>query len=48
MEFEESVWLKVHGGREREALCSGCVYMPSVSVSVYVMEDILGLNRKEG
>ena len=47
--YEESVWMKVRGGRGREALYIGCVYMPtdnSVS-SVYeqLKEDVLSFKR---
>ena len=32
--YEESVWMKVRGGRGREALYIGCVYMPTDTVAV--------------
>ena len=27
--YEESLWLKVRGGRGRDSLYIGCVYMPT-------------------
>ena len=52
--YEESVWMKVRGGRGREALYIGCVYMPTDSNSVSVMdsvyeqlkEDVLSFKQK--
>ena len=35
MEYEESVWMKVRGGR---ALYVGCVYMPTDSTSVVAVD----------
>ena len=56
VEYEESVWMKVRGGRGGSALYVGCVYMPTDSTSVaavdagYVRlkEDVLSFrqNRK--
>ena len=48
------VWMKVRGGRGREALYIGCVYMPTDSNSVSVMdsvyeqlkEDVLSFKQK--
>ena len=53
-EYEESVWMKVRGGRGRSALYVGCVYMPTDSRSVaavdatYVRlkEDVLSFRQK--
>ena len=53
--YEESVWMKVRGERGRLALCIGCVYMPTDSTSVPVLdtcyerlkEDILSFREKE-
>ena len=44
--YEESVWMKVRGGRWREALYIGCVYMPTDNNSVsgvyeQLKEDVL-------
>ena len=49
--YEESVWIKVRGGRGREALYIGCVYMPTDSNSVssvyeHHKEDVLSLKQK--
>ena len=52
--YEESVWMKVQGERGRLALYIGCVYMPTDSTSVAVLdtcyerlkEDILGFREK--
>ena len=52
VEYEESVWMKVRGGRGRSAV--GCVYMPTDSTSVaavdtgYVRlkEDVLSFRQK--
>ena len=54
VEYEESVWMKVRGGRGRSALYVGCVYMPTDSTSVaavdagYVRlkEDVLSFRLK--
>ena len=54
VKYEESVWMKVRGGREREALYICCVYMPMDSSSVSVIresyaslkEDVLGFKQK--
>ena len=54
MEYEESVWMKVRGGRGRSALYVGCVYMPTENTSVaavdasYVRlkEDVLTFRQK--
>ena len=39
VKYEESVWMKLHTERGREALYIGCVYMPTSSTSVSVMES---------
>ena len=39
IKYEESVWMKVRGGRGREALYICCVYMPMDSSSVSVIEE---------
>ena len=52
--YEESVWMKVHGGRGRDALYICCVYMPTDSTSVPVIdssyeklkEDVLSFKQK--
>ena len=50
--YDESVWMKVHGGRGRSDLYIGCVYMPTDSTSVAVVdsnrlkEDVLALERR--
>ena len=36
--YEESVWMKVWGERGRLALFIGCVYMPTDSTSVAVLD----------
>ena len=54
VEYEESVWMKVWGGRGRSALYVGCVYMPTDSTGVaavdacYVRltEDVLTFTQK--
>ena len=51
MKYDESVWMKVCGGRGRSALYIGCVYMPtSVAVvdSCYdrLKEDVLCFREK--
>ena len=38
VEYEESVWMKVRGGRGRSALYVGCVYMPTDSTSVVAVD----------
>ena len=51
MKYDESVWMKVHGERGRAALFVCCVYLPTDSSSVAVVdscydrlkEDVLGL-----
>ena len=57
VKYEESVWMKVHGGIGRETLYIGCVFMPTDSNSLSVMDRVfmkslrricLVLNRKEG
>ena len=37
--YEESVWMKVRGERGRLALCIGCVYMPTDSTNVAVLDN---------
>ena len=55
LKYEESVWMKIRSERGREALYIGCVYMPTESTSVCIMEscyerlteDILSFREKE-
>ena len=52
--YEESVWMKIRSERGREALYIGCVYMPTDSTSISVMdscyerlkEDVLSFREK--
>ena len=50
--YEESVWMKVRGESGRLALYIGCVYMPTDSMSVAVLdtcyerEDVLSFREK--
>ena len=37
--YEESVWMKVRGGRGKEALYLFCVYMPTEGSAAAVIED---------
>ena len=54
VKYEESVWMKVHSDRGREALYIGCVYMPTDSTSISVVdscyyrlkEDVLSFKEK--
>ena len=54
VKYEESVWMKIRSERGREALYIGCVYMPTDSTSVSVMdscyerlkEDVLSFREK--
>ena len=54
VKYEESVWMKVRSERGREALYIGCVYMPTDSASIYVVdscyerlkEDVLSFREK--
>ena len=39
VKYEESVWMKIHSERGREALYIGCVYIPTDSTSVSVMDS---------
>ena len=39
VKYEESVWMKVHSERRREALYVGCVYMLTDITSVSVMDS---------
>ena len=39
VKYEESVWIKLHSESGREALYIGCVYMPTDSISVSIMES---------
>ena len=56
VEYEESVWMKVRGGRGRSALYVGCVYMPIDSTCVAAVdagymrlkEDVLLTFRQKG
>ena len=36
--LEESAWIKVRGGRGKDSLCIGCVYMPTTTASVSMMD----------
>ena len=36
--LEESAWIKVRGGRDKESLYIGCVYMPTTTTSVSTMD----------
>ena len=47
--YEESVWMKVQGGRGKEALYLFCVYMPtegSAAAVIEVKEDVLEFQQK--
>ena len=44
--LEESAWIKVRGGRGKESLYIGCVYMPTTTASVSMM-DACYKNLKE-
>ena len=51
--YKESVWMKVRGGRGKEALYLCCVYMPTEGSAAAVIEDgygrmYLSINRREG
>ena len=54
--YEESIWLRIWGQRGREVLFLGCVYMPTESSSVSVLntcyellkEDVLNFKEKGG
>ena len=54
MKYDESVWMNVRSERRREALYIGCVYMPTDSTSVFVVdscyerlkEDVLSFKEK--
>ena len=39
VKYEESVWMKVHSERGREALYIGCVYMPTDSTSISIVDS---------
>ena len=39
VKYEESVWMKIRSERGREALYIGCVYMPTDSTSISVMDS---------
>ena len=39
VKYEESVWMKIRSEGGREALYIGCVYMPTDSTSVSVMDS---------
>ena len=45
--YEESVWMKVRGERGRSALYIGCVYMPTDSTSVAVVESCYGKLKED-
>ena len=51
--YEESLWMKVRGQREKEALYLGCIYMPTVSDASsldtcyeLIREDVLSFKEK--
>ena len=54
VKYEESVWMKLRSERKREALYIGCVYMPTDSTNISVMdscyerliEDVLSFREK--
>ena len=54
VKYEENVRMKVHSERGRETLYTGCVYMPTDSTSISVMdngyerlkEDVLSFKEK--
>ena len=48
VKYEESVWMKVRSERGRKALYIGCVYMPTDSTSVSVMDILVVIEKKEG
>ena len=39
VKYEESVWMKIRSERGREAVYLGCVYMPTDSTSISVMDS---------
>ena len=39
VKYEESMWMKIRSERGREALYIGCVYMPTDSTSISVMDS---------
>ena len=43
--YEESLWIKVWGEGEWLALYIGCVYMPTDSTSVAVLDTLRGLRK---
>ena len=45
--YEESVWMKVCGGRGREALYICCVYMPTDSTGVPVIDSSYGKLKED-
>ena len=45
--YEESVWMKVRGERGRSALYIGCVYIPTDSTSVAVVESCYGRLKED-
>ena len=54
VKYADSVWIKVRGRRERTALFVGCVYIPTDSTSIAIVdscydrfkEDVLGFREK--
>ena len=54
VKYEESVWMKLRSEMGREALYIGCVYMPTDSTSISIMdscyerlkEDVLSFREK--
>ena len=45
--YEESIWLRIRGQRGREALFLGCVYMPTESSSVSVLNSCYELLKED-
>ena len=45
--YEESMWMKIRGQRGREALFVGCVYMPTESSSVSVLDSCYELLKED-
>ena len=39
VKYEECMWMKVRSERKREALYIRCVYMPTDSTSIYVVDS---------
>ena len=45
--YEESMWMKIRSQRGREALYVGCVYMPTESSSVSVLDSCYELMKED-